>query len=156
MNVTDRTLGARKKDQKIPSRAKTRAVWSCTKNVIFIVLIEHNIISIYVAEHLPKQKTSQKQYMKIVIIKPELVIFRIWNVALYTARLLRAQAELEVEWGTVGKGLVCSLKICNQLWSFASRKAITWQHNARNICHFAGNFVWVPCPWNVIPACKRP
>ena len=37
-------------------------------------------------------------------------------MALYTALVLRAQEELEVEWGTVGKGFVCSLRICNQIW----------------------------------------
>ena len=97
-----------------------------------------------------------QRYMKIVITKPELVIFRIWNVALYTALLLQAQEKLEVEWGTVGKACVCSFKICNQLWSFVSRKAITWQRNTSIFSDFTDDFVWLPCPWNLISAWKRP
>ena len=81
---------------------------------------------------------------------------RIWNVALYTARLLRAQEELEVEWGTVGKSFVCSLKICDQLWSFPSRYQISWTRKSDKIIGKITKYTCVVLPCNGFSAYKRP
>ena len=80
----------------------------------------------------------------------------IWNVMVYMTLVLQAQEELEVERGTVGKSLACSLKICNQLWSFPSRRHISETRKSGKFAFSEVKFPQLLCLWNVSSAWKRP